>query len=132
MTTEGQNIWRKAHWEYGSALLMICMKSELEHTGFRILDGMADSLYSPPAMREVAETLMEYLDLKVEKLYEFVMSMFPGEEILKAENTHAPQKHIINYIFDEEYLRDLHNEVGRYNSTKELVTDYLEKEVNVA
>lgn len=59
-------------------------KAELKHAGYAIQDSMADPLFSHTAMREAADMAMEYPVMKVEKLYEFVMSTFPGKGAIKA------------------------------------------------
>lgn len=40
-------------------------------------------------MQEAAVMPLEYLGMKLEKLYESVMSTYPGEENWKAEKNHA-------------------------------------------
>lgn len=60
-------------------------KVERKCTGYAILDGMADPLFSSSAMWEAADISIKYPAMKVQKLTKFVMSTLPGEEALKSE-----------------------------------------------
>lgn len=67
---------------------MICTaykNGELKHAGYAILHGIADPLFSSAAIQYAADIPMEYPVMKMEKLYEFMISTFPGKEALGAE-----------------------------------------------
>lgn len=71
---------------------------------------------------------MEYPDMKVKKLYKFLMSKFPGEEALKSEKNSTLWNPIFNYSVDKLDRRDCSGPVERCSSTKELLMDYIEEE----
>lgn len=61
---------------------MVYKKTELKHAEYKILNAMADLLLTHSAMQEVVDRPMEYSGMKMEKMYELVISFFSGEEAL--------------------------------------------------
>lgn len=68
---------------------MACKNAELKQAGYATLDVRTDPLLLSLAIREAADMRVEYPDMKVEKLYEFLLSEFPGEEGLKAKKARS-------------------------------------------
>lgn len=54
-------------------------------------------LFSPSAIRNAAEMHIEYPGMKVERLYQFLMSTFPDKEALKAEKNGMLWSPILKY-----------------------------------
>lgn len=58
-------------------------KAELNHAGYEILDAMDNPLFYTSPMQEAASMLMDYPGIKLEELYEFLLSTFPYRETLR-------------------------------------------------
>lgn len=69
--------------------------------------------------------------MKVEMLYKFVMSKFCGEEAVTAEKSRTLWSPFFKYVVHKADRRNPDDGVGRYNSTKECLMDYLERKENV-
>lgn len=76
-------------------------------------------LLSPSAMQEADGMPMEHPDMKVEKLYKFLMSIFPGKESLKPEKNCKLWNPIFNYALGKLDCCDRDSGVSRYSSIKE-------------
>lgn len=80
MTIEGKNLTRVRE-QHISALLRVYIareKAELSDSGYSIRDGMSEPLILASTMRKAADMAMEFPGMKVGKLYEIVISTFPG------------------------------------------------------
>lgn len=62
---------------------------------------MADPFLSWSSMQEAVNRPMEYPVMNVEKLYEFNMLTFIGENVLKADKNCTLQNPILNYVLDK-------------------------------
>lgn len=76
-------------------------------------------------MRKIADMPMEYHAMKVKELDEFVTSIFPGNETLKAEKSCMLCNSIPNYTVDKLNRPDCGSGVGRYSSNKKLQMDHI-------
>lgn len=107
---------------------MASKKAQVNHTGYVILEGMPDSLLSTSGKREGAGVLIEYFGIKLEKLFESVISTFPGKAYSKSGKNCTLRNPIFNKAL---YMLDFHGSdggVAGYSSTNKLLTAYLEKE----
>lgn len=126
----GENDLPKSRGEYRLALQMFyvaCKKAELSQAGYAVLDAMTDTLLSSSATRNGADMPIENSGMKLGSLYELRVSSLPGWEILKSERNHTLWNPILNYAGDKLDFRTHDSRLVCYNSTKELVMDFLEK-----
>lgn len=91
----------------------------MNRAAYTILDRIADPLLSTLAMQEAASMPMKYPCMKVEKLYEFLMSMFPGKDALEAETNCTLWKPIFEYVVDKLDFRDHVGGIAHYSSKRQ-------------
>lgn len=76
--------------------------------------------------------LIEYAGMTVKELYDFVISIAPGEETLKPGNILKLCHSISYYSVVELDRRNSDCGIGPYSSTEELLMNYFENEENMA
>lgn len=102
------------------------------HARYAFRDSMVDSLFSRSCILVAADMCMEYVGMKVVKLYEFVMFMFPCEEALEDEKNRTLWTPIFHSTVDKLDRRDRDCGVGGCSSTEEFLMDNVEKNQKVA
>lgn len=93
---------------------------------------MEDPLLLLSGRGEAAAVPMKYPVMKVKNLHESSMSTLFAQESLKAETICPVWSPIFRYTVDKLDCLDRDSDLSHYNSTKELLLDYLEKDENVA
>lgn len=69
--------------------------------------------------------------MKKDRLYKFLLPTFPSEEAVKSMKNGSLWTRIFNYAVDKQDLSDHDSRIHWHSSTKQLLTDNLEKEGNI-
>lgn len=97
-------------------------RMELSSTGYTILKAFADRLrVDSTAQSIIATPLMFDEEPSLEALFDYRMSYFPGEEVLKNPEKRDLWSRILNSAVEsiDEVARD--REIGRYTSTRKIL-----------
>lgn len=135
MNNSGENHLSKCRWEYRSALQMVYMaytKADRKVAGCPILDVLADHILSTSGVREAAGIPMEHPGITAKELYEFSISTIFGIDARNAEKDHPLWKPMFIYDMYKLHCPDYGGGglLSPYNSAKELLVHFLEKEDN--
>lgn len=88
VTIEGKKIWSDALDEFMTDVPLVFMlnqKAGTNHAEYTTLHGMDDTLISTASMHKAANKPGYYTGVKIRALYEFMVSSFSGEDVLKEE-----------------------------------------------